>query len=363
MLTRQSTGERALLLLVAVLVPVGLVLHVWNVGRHGLSPRELACVAFWPPEWWGMWWPQALRRPGDLWARLPRPARLARVVLSTFFVALPAMILARPWFTANGWLPAVDADPGWFAAAEAALLLITAAVTIGTLRWASRQGLMMAEATRVLFGSTTPSPAWSNPRVARLLTPGSLGVRPPERDAPGDHRRAIEDLVPLLPSEAASVGAAALHAARSLVTAIDESDRQLVSLARDASAPELDRLTSRLSALDEASSSPDSDERHELRDLVRHQLEVVRRMHARHELVAEHRARLFDLMRGLWTQLSVLRDAAGSATMPQMCARVRVLCAEAADLSASGRPQMSPRTSARDPREPQRNAGNGNSSC
>jgi hypothetical protein len=63
-------------------------------------------------------------------------------------------------------------------------------------------------------------------------------------------------------------------------------------------------------------------------------------MHTRHELVAEHRARLFDLMRGLWTQLSVLRDAAGSPTMPQICARVRVLCAEAADLSAVGRPEM-----------------------
>jgi serine/threonine-protein kinase len=338
-LTRQSTGERALLLLVAVLVPVGLVLHVWNVGRHGLSLRELACVAFWPPEWWGMWWPRALRRPGDLWARLPRPARLARVALSTFFVALPAMILARPWFTAKGWLPAFDADPGWFAAAEVSLVLITAAVTIGALRWASRRGLTTAEATRVLFGSTTPSPAWSNPRVSRLLTAGSLGVRPPDRDSPSDHRRAIEDVVPLLPSEAATVGAAAAHAARFLLIAIEERDRQLVSLARDASAPELDRLTSRLSALDEAASS-DSDERRELRDLVRHQLEVVRRMHTRHELVAEHRARLFDLMRGLWTQLSVLRDAAGSSTMPQICARVRVLCAEAADLSAVGRPEM-----------------------
>ena len=25
----------------------------------------------WPPEWWGMWWPRALRRPSDLWRRLP----------------------------------------------------------------------------------------------------------------------------------------------------------------------------------------------------------------------------------------------------------------------------------------------------
>ena len=328
--TRQSPGERLLLLLVAVLVPVGLVLHVWNVGRHGLSTGQLARVAFWPPEWWGMWWPRSLRRPGDLWVRLPAPARLARAVLSFFFVALPAMILARPWFTAKGWLPAVDADPGWFAAAEGMLVLITGAVTIGTLRWASRCGLTMAEATRLLFGATTPSPAWSNPRVARLLTAGALGVRPPERDVPADYRRAIEDLAPLLPADATSCGVAALHAARSLLAAIEDYDRQLVSLARDASAPELDRLTTRLNALDDA-SAPDSNERRELRELVRHQLDLVRRMHARHELVTEERARLLDLMRGLWTQLSVLRDAAGSAALPQMCARVRVLCAEIGD--------------------------------
>ncbi len=343
LLTRQSPGERLLLLLVAVLVPIGLVLHVWNVGRHGLSPLELTRVAFWPPEWWGMWWPRILRRPGDLWARLPGPARLARVTLSTFFVALPGMILTRQWLAAKGRLPAVDADPGWFAAAEGSLVLATAAVTAGTLRWALRHGLTVAQATRVLFGATTPSPAWSDPRVARLLTSGPLGVRPPERDDPADHRRAIEDLVPLLPNDAAGVGAATARAASSLLAAIDECDRQLASLARDASAPELDRLTTQLAALDQAFPL-ESDERRELRDLVRHQLEVVRRMRGRYELVSAQRARLFDLMRGLWSQLSLVRDAGGSAMTPHLCARVRALCAEIADQLETTAPALRPQS-------------------
>jgi Protein kinase domain len=329
-LTQQSPGERALLMLVALLVPLGLVLHVWNVGRHGLAPLELVRVACWPPEWWGMWWPRALRRPGDLWARLPAPARLARVVLSTFFVALPGMILTRQWLAAEGWLPAMDASPGWFAAAEGTLVLAAAAATAGTLTWALRRGLSLSEAARVLFGATAPSPAWSEPRIARLLSPGTLGTRPPERDAPADYRRAIDDVAALLPTEAAPAGAEAARGARRLLGAIDECDRELASLARDASAPELDRLTAQLAALDDT-ASPECDERHELRVLVRHQLEVVRRMRARHELVSEHRARLFDLMRGLWTQLSLARDAGGSATMSQLCVRVRALCAEIAD--------------------------------
>jgi tRNA A-37 threonylcarbamoyl transferase component Bud32 len=329
-LTRQPLGERALLMLVALLVPVGLVLHVWNVGRHGLAPLELVRVACWPPEWWGMWWPRALRRPGDLWARLPRPARLVRNVLSTFFVALPGMILTRQWLATEGWLPAVDASPGWFAAAEGALVIGAAAVTAVTLAWALGRGLSVAEAARVLFGATAASPAWSEPRIARLLTPGAFGVQPPERDAPADHRRAIDDLVPLLPPEAADVGAAATRVARRLLGAIEECDRQLASLARDASAAELDRLTAQLDALGDPSSR-EYDERHELRELVRHQLDLVRRMRGRHELLSDHRARLFDLMRGLWMQLSLVRDAAGSGTTPQLCTRARALCAEIAD--------------------------------
>jgi hypothetical protein len=308
-----------------------LLLHVWNVGRHGLAPFELMRVAYWPPEWWGMWWPRQLRRPGDLWTRLPRPARLARISLSTFFIALPAMILARQWLAAKGWLPTVDANPGWFAAAEATLVLATAIVTTSALTWALRRGLSVSEATRVLFGATAPSPAWSEPRVARLLTPGAFGVRPPERDSPADHRRAIDELVPLLPSEAAGVGAEAAGAARRVLAAIDEFDRQLASLARDASAAELDRLTAQLTALDDASDR-EYEERRELRQLVRHQLEVIQRMRDRHELGSQRRGRLFDLMRALWTQLSLLRDGgAGSAATTHTCSRVRALCAEITD--------------------------------
>src|SRR5262249_50300924 len=89
----RSSRERALLLLVALLVPLGLVLHVWNTGRTGLRMAEVARIASWPPEWWGLWWPRALRRPNDVWARLPWQARWVRVVLASFFVGLPGLIL------------------------------------------------------------------------------------------------------------------------------------------------------------------------------------------------------------------------------------------------------------------------------
>src|SRR5204863_7968418 len=121
-----STVSRALLLVIAALVPLGLGLHVWSSGRGDLSAAELVRIAFWPPEWWGMWWPRALRRPNDLWRRLPWPARTVRVVLSVFLFALPTMILLRDEFEAavgrGGELP-------WFGMSESGLVIGSAIAT------------------------------------------------------------------------------------------------------------------------------------------------------------------------------------------------------------------------------------------
>ncbi|HEY8174678.1 MAG TPA: serine/threonine-protein kinase [Gemmatimonadaceae bacterium] len=328
-LTLRSPGERALLLLIALLVPIGLVLHVWNVGRHGLGPLELARVASWPPEWWGMWWPRALRRPSDLWRRLPWPARASRVALSAFFVAIPGTIVLRQWFAERGRL--APGSDNWFIMAEGTIVLGSASVIAAALWWARRRGLSTAESVRVLFGATTASSSWNEPKIARLLAPAVGRVRPPDRDAPADHLRAIGELLPLLLSVQTDVSAAAATLAHRVLRAIEQRDEELGLLARDASASELDRLSAQLGTLGGDAPS-EGRERRELRELVRHQLEVVRRMRARHEALSQQRAHLFDLLRGLWTQLRAACDApAGAAGTPDpTIERVRALCAEIA---------------------------------
>jgi serine/threonine-protein kinase len=351
-LTLRSPGERALLLLIALLVPIGLVLHVWNVGRHGLGPLELARVASWPPEWWGMWWPRALRRPSDLWMRLPWPARASRVALSAFFVAIPGTIVLRQWFAERGRL-APDAD-GSFIVAEGAILWGVAIVVTGALWWARRRGLSTAESVRMLFGATTASPFWSVQKIARLLSPAVGRLRPPERDAPADHLRAIGDLLPLLSSARSDIAGAAAMMADRVLRAIKQRDEELGLLSRDANTSELDRLSAQLAALGDETPS-ENRERRELRELVRHQFDVIRRMRARHEALSQQRAHLFDLLRGLWTQLrSVCDTPAGAPGTPDSATeRVRALCAEiAAELekesvapdsvsAISGRPNQS----------------------
>jgi hypothetical protein len=232
--------------------------------------------------------------------------------MSVFFVVLPGMILIRQWFAGeNGQAP--GAQSALFVAAESVLVLVAAAVMAGSLMWGVRRGLSFAESVRVLFGATTPSPGWNEPHIARLLTSATGGVRPPERDAPSDHRRAIEQLAAMLPVSAAVIGRAAAAMAKRLLSAIEACDADITSLASVASASELDRLSAQLTSLGEGSHG-DRAERTELQELVQRQLDVVRKMRDQSEVASQRRARLFNLMRGLWTQLCVVRDGTVDGT-------------------------------------------------
>ena len=344
--TGRNASDRVLLLLIAVVVPFGFLLHIWNVGRNGLGLSGIARVAFWPPDWWGMWWPRALRRPTDLWRRLPWPGRAVRVVLSVFLLALPTMILLREELES-----AVGAGGPleWFGMVESALVVGTAVATIAALVWAYNRGLSWSDTVRVLFGATAPSPGWTSAAIVRVLAPATGASRPPDRDTPAEHRRAILDLVPLLPATAATVGAESVLIAQRLVDEIDSCDAEVDSYGRDASSSEIERLTARLAAL-ETEAIGESPTHHELIALVRRELDLLREMRARCEAISQRRGRLFTLMRGLWTQLSIVRDRAEEepAVMTTLTDRVRALCAEiAAELDGTQDPASSRLSQAR----------------
>ena len=314
-----SAGERTLLLLIALLVPIGFALHIRNTGRHGLRALELATVAFWPPEWWGMWWPRALRRPNDLWRRLPWPARLVRRAMSVFFVALPFMILMRQRFAAELAQATGSGEPVWFVAMEWTLVLGAAAVMFGTIVWAMRRPLTWGESMRVLFGATSTSPGWSEPHIARLLDPTD-GVRQPDRDSPGDHLRAIEELVPTVPDSLGAIASMARGTAHSLVQAIDGCDATIASLGTLASDAEIDRLTTRLAELRGTAGGTGAAGTNELAALVNRQLELILQMRDRREVVSQQRARLLNFLRGVWSHLSMVRETGKERGMKELLA-------------------------------------------
>jgi serine/threonine protein kinase len=282
---RRGPWDGLLLLLVAVVVPIGFLLHFWSLHRRGVPKRELARVAFWPPEWWGMWWPRSLRRPHDVWSRLPWPAKAIRVVMSVFCIVLPTLVLTH-------------------ARDQIKLTVVAVAATalLAALGWARRRALDWSDAVRVLFGGTSPSLGWSEPAVTHVLAPAHDLVRPPDAASPADHRRAIAELAAMLPPPLAALRVDAPSLAHRLLVALDDCAAEAASLARDAGPAELDRLTGQLSALESEPSRP-GEEREELIALVRRQLELVRGMRIRAELVAQRRAKLLGFMRGLWAQL------------------------------------------------------------
>lgn len=307
-----SAGDRVLLLLIALLVPIGFALHIRNTGRHGLGAFELARVAFWPPEWWGMWWPRSLRRPSDLWRRLPWPARAVRAVLSVFFVALPFMVLMRQRFAAELAQATGSGEPVWFVAAEWTLVLGAGAVMLGTIVWAMRRPLTWGESMRVLFGATTTSPGWSEPHIARLLAPTD-GVRQPDHDSVPDYRRAIDELVAALAGAEDALVRGIRAAATSLAEAIARCDVEISSLGGLATDAEIDRLTSHIAELRAVPASSSTARANELVVLVERQLELTLQMKDRREIVAQQKARYFNLLRGLWSHLLAMRGSGGDS--------------------------------------------------
>jgi hypothetical protein len=324
LLTDRSIAERALLMLVALIVPVGLMLHLWNGAGRGMRFVDLARVALWPPEWWGMWWPRALRRPTDIWDRLPWMAKSVRVLLIALVPALLLLVVLRTRITAMVGLR----SQGWVEAAEWAVFIGGAfAVAVG-IYWTRRKGLALDQSLRLLLGPTLASGGWEDPAITRLLAPASGKVRLPDADSPSDYVRAIREVLRLAPARDAAVTARALDAAEGLRKVIEKRDSELAVLSRDAGPGESDRLATRLDALVSGGVSETS-EQAELRDLVKNQLEVVRRMQGRREVVLRDRAHLFDLMRTLWTLVratceSTNGDAGAMYRLAALCEEIRL---------------------------------------
>jgi tRNA A-37 threonylcarbamoyl transferase component Bud32 len=340
----RGLDDRVLLLLIAVAVPFGFLVHIWNVGRPDLGWSGIGRVAFWPPDWWGMWWPRGLRRPTDLWKRLPWQARAVRSGLSVFMIVLPVMILLRPEIERAGGAAA----RARFGDVQTLLIIGAAATIVFGLVWAYRLRLSWSDTARLLVGATTPSSGWSSPDIAPMLAPVKGRTRGPLRDTAAEHRRAIMDALPTLPAAASAVTQQLSSAVRRLHDEIDAYDAEIAALERDAGPAEVERLSTRLAALNADPSSTPA--RRELVDLVRRELEVVRELRVACEIVSQRRAHLYAVMRGLWTQVSIVRDQAAetsSASHPAIARLVELSEEVQRELDAQADPANSRLSQAR----------------
>ena len=342
--------ELFLILIVAALVPLGFVLQIWNVGRHGVGWLPLIRMAYWPPEWWGMWWPAPLRRPADLWMRLPWPARAVRIMLSIFLVGMPALVIVQSRLAA----PAAS-----LVVAEYVLLAATFLATVAGVAWTRSRGVPTGEAARLLFGATMPTPAWRTPSVAPLLSP-ARGVRPPIADDPHDHCRAISEMAELLPSVFREDGRRAVDLAKHLLREVKRYNAKIVAVDGMASLGEVERLMMQLAGLGPPTSG-ESDGKRALRDAVEHQITILRAMRREAEGAAYARTTMVDFMRSLWARVRrVHEDASMDAVDPAPAAAdLRALCGEIERHLAEGEDDPEGADDRVDPNAPDEPPGNG----
>ena len=300
--TVDSASRRAIVVLLALLVPMGLVLHLMRVKTSATPLTQLLPVAFWPPLWWGMWWPSALRRPADVWPSLPWPARFIRVVMSTFTITLPVLAFGveLPGFTTG------SAESRWYAAVLA-LLVFTAGSLMATLAWSATLKLSATDVLLFLFGSTSPSAYWKRREIMRLLHAGRLGVREPELHVPADYLRAIVELQRTPENSGVSTHEASLRIVQKLVQDIATLDHEIAALARDAPDSELARVANRLDQLRAGAELERPEQRRALIDVVTAELELLRECQRRRMLASNERAAHFDKLRALWSDVSRTR--------------------------------------------------------
>ena len=290
--------ERALLVIIALMVPFGLWLHVWLLGGRSVGFAQMTRVALRPPEWWTMYWPQSLRRSSDMWRRLPLAARFCRNALSAFFLFVPGAIVI-------GEL--LDPLPGSVLASsllalEVVTVSLTVAGLIGGYLWSRRQSLDVPDTLRLMIGPTGFSSGWNKPSITRVLMRAGRGVRAPDPADPLDFRRAIAELAPMLPSELDGFRSEALDLADRMAAALQRQSGEVAAMKRDAGQAETERLQSRLAELGEGAD--DTGERAQLRQLLETELELVWRMRDRLEITSRQSAHRFELLRNLYSVVS-----------------------------------------------------------
>jgi len=172
----------ALLSLITFVLVVGRASAIGRARRQGFSWKEIVRVAFRQPFAWRLWYPRPLRRPSNVWDRLPSTATIVRSVWTGSLVLAALALPAFLWATAY-WLdfPRAAQNVETVRSLGLAAVLSAALAAVGTSIWAKR-ALRSAALQRSLlvenFLLRAPLSAvsfWTRPEVAALL------LAPPRR--------------------------------------------------------------------------------------------------------------------------------------------------------------------------------------
>jgi len=324
--------------LVLATLPAAVVAAVAAFERwRGDRWKDIVARIMTPPRRWPGWWPRRWRRPGDVWDRLPKRLRRAKLLgLAMFVPLLPVAIiglLGMKYLLAGGMDPRIRF-----------MMLANAVVMMGWIygsgswsllqirRFAREVGLDRREVGLLTSAPMADRAFWRKPKFAALLLPpaGRAALaRPAEPRSPDGYAQAIHDLVGELPSGTQATVSEAADAARQLLGTLAALDAELAKLAQDADPKELETVEARLRALG-PEASEEGEARRQKRALLAGQRDLLRHLDQRLAEVTERRARLVDLLRTMWLQIATLRAEAAHDTMAvtEISGRIKALCTE-----------------------------------
>lgn len=366
------------------MVPWGLVSFVILATALGAAVAkrwrwtQVLLMAFRQPRWWRGWYPAPLRHPATAprWTRLPRGVQLMQTVLDvTVLLMLVAYLPAVVMLTA---LPgeAIQAygDADWpflgnvvkelflpgheficVSSPEGRMRCLFGAIRIRSLFgpigstlisglvlayiaglvWAKTRGLTIGEAHR-LFGGRALAPTheamafWKRPHVARLLSaaPSPRETSATEPETLQDYLSQIDQAAKGLTGTARELGNDAAVAARQLVAAVEEVDKEIEKLAHDVDPAEIPRLEEKLADLSDPER--ESEAGRQIRELVSGQLKLLRQLAQGLKHVTERRSRLMGMLNTLWLQMGNLRAEAARESLEseEVTGKIRAICEE-----------------------------------
>ena len=282
----------------------------------GHSWKSILKRAFRKPKWWSLWWPRFLRRPEDLWDRMPKEARGARAavgwLIAIGIAIIPPIIRMGLGPPSLLWVIVVKKFMPWVVVPLVGGSLVP---LVRSAFWYRRAGLTGDEWERFLGASESDVRFWRQPHIQKLLAPpanASDRLALPVPKTPRDYVGAFEQAARALEGDERAIAEQAVTAGREVGAALEELERQIKSLARDADPAERARLEQRLVELGDATPS-ESDAQRRMRELVQEQLELARGLAAQLDAARERRDRLMDLLKTLWLQVANLRARATEA--------------------------------------------------
>lgn len=309
---RQQHAPARILGLIGGTIVAGYVLIVASLRFEGF-PLALTQRVIWSePGWWPYWYPRALRRPGNVWDRLPVSVRRFRSFIPFMFLSFA--------------LTAIDGTEN--ITKKLLGLIIVVMIGIGlevtTKLGLKRRGIASGNDRNRIAASTPPSRAtfWSQPRIATILSPPKQAKAPLRASSPHDYLLSILRVAEELSGPLRPLGAEAATAARRLIASIAQSDKEIADLARNLEPGEEQRLAEKIQAL---AKVPDSEP---MRALIEKQLELIRELSARIEIAKDRRNRHIEMLKTLSLHLSSLRArmAETPSEVRSVSDQMRALC-------------------------------------